>query len=151
MSAAQFRSWPRALSRGLRLVAPLLAICFLVPASGAPTHDEEVIVPKGAVSADTPATAGNTGTGPLTMIGVIVLGGAGAWLLWRGRAGGLKQFSRVNRQLAIEETRSLGNRQFLVVASYQDKKFLIGVCPGRIDLLSPLHATSPVESVKVLS
>ena len=42
------------------------------------------------------------------------------------------------RSLAVEETRSLGNRQYLVVASYEGKKFLLGVCPGRINLLSAL-------------
>jgi flagellar protein FliO/FliZ len=72
-------------------------------------------------------------------------------MLWRGRAGGMNQFSRVPRQLAVEETRSLGNRQFLVVASYQDKKFLIGVCPGRIDLLSALNSSSPAVTEKSVS
>jgi len=32
----------------------------------------------------------------------------------------------------------LGNRQFLIVAEYEDRKMLIGVCPGRIDYLCPL-------------
>ena len=48
-------------------------------------------------------------------------------------------------QLTIDETRSLGSRQYLVVASYQDKKFLLGVCPGRIDLLSALPEKSAEE------
>ena len=48
--------------------------------------------------------------------------------------------SRDARQLAIQETRSLGNRQYLVVASYEDKKFLLGVTPGRIEMLTPLAA-----------
>jgi flagellar protein FliO/FliZ len=34
----------------------------------------------------------------------------------------------------------LGNRQFLVVAEYEDRKMLIGVCPGRIDYLATLSA-----------
>jgi flagellar protein FliO/FliZ len=38
----------------------------------------------------------------------------------------------------VAESRSLGNRQYLVVADYGKQKFLIGVCAGRISLLSPL-------------
>jgi flagellar protein FliO/FliZ len=42
----------------------------------------------------------------------------------------------------IDETKSLGSRQYLVVASYEGRKLLLGVCPGRIDLLTPLDATA---------
>jgi flagellar protein FliO/FliZ len=49
------------------------------------------------------------------------------------------------RKLAIAETKSLGNRQYLVVASYEDKKFLLSVCPGRIELLTPLDGSSPAK------
>jgi flagellar protein FliO/FliZ len=42
--------------------------------------------------------------------------------------------------LKIEETKPLGNRQFLVVASYEGQKFLLGVVPGRVDFLSALKA-----------
>jgi flagellar protein FliO/FliZ len=38
----------------------------------------------------------------------------------------------------IEETRSLGNRQYLIVAAYEEKKLLLGVTPGRIKLLCDL-------------
>ena len=67
----------------------------------------------------------------------LLLAGAGGWLLWRGRTKRL--LGQEAPQLAIAETRSLGNRQFLVVASFEDKKFLLGVCPGRIELIAPLH------------
>jgi flagellar protein FliO/FliZ len=119
-------------------------------AYAAPTNDDEVIVPNKAATANTPAPAA-TGSGPLTVVGVLVLAGAGGWILWRARAGGLNQLSRTPRKLAVEETRSLGNRQFLVVASYQDKKFLIGVCPGRIEMLSTLSDSSSVELEKLHS
>lgn len=42
------------------------------------------------------------------------------------------------RKLQISETRMLGNRQFLIVAEYEDRKMLLGVCPGRIDYLATL-------------
>lgn len=41
-------------------------------------------------------------------------------------------------KLQISETRILGNRQFLVVAQYEGKKVLLGVCPNRIDYLCDL-------------
>jgi flagellar protein FliO/FliZ len=80
----------------------------------------------------------------MTMVLVCVLGAAGGWMLWnrlrsRGPAG------LGGRQLTVVETKSLGNRQFLVVAAYQDQKFLLGVCPGKIDLLSSL-GTGPDAS-----
>ena len=39
----------------------------------------------------------------------------------------------------MAETRPLGNRQYLVVAAYDEKRYLLGVCPGRIELLAPLE------------
>ena len=47
------------------------------------------------------------------------------------------------RKLNISETRGLGARQFLVVAEYENRKMLIGVCPGRIDYLCTLSAPEP--------
>ena len=76
----------------------------------------------------------------------VALAGAGGWLVWRNRRG--TPIGRDMRVLAIDETRSLGNRQYLVVASYEGKKFLIGVCPGRIDMLSALDGSSPKEKVR---
>jgi flagellar protein FliO/FliZ len=98
-----------------------------------------------------PATAGapalpihsDPGMGPVTIVGALLLACAGGWLLLRGRKISLP--GRAARKLAIDETRSLGSRQYLVVASYEGKKMLLGVCPGRIDLLTSLEgsATSP--------
>lgn len=89
---------------------------------------------------EAPAPHVADGSGILTIIGVVVLGGAGAWFLLRGRK--LQLQGRVVRRLNIDETKSLGSRQYLVVASYEGKKLLLGVCPGRIDLLTTLDASS---------
>ena len=47
------------------------------------------------------------------------------------------------RKLNISETRMLGNRQFLVVAEYENRKMLLGVCPGRIEYLCTLSGPEP--------
>jgi len=90
-----------------------------------------------------PAAAAPAGpNGTMTIVLVCLLGAGAGWMLWnrirlRGPAG------QGGRQLVIAETKSLGNRQFLVVASYRDRQFLLGVCPGRIDLLAPLDGAKP--------
>ena len=133
-----------------RLLVPVAALLLVatVPAFAAPSGDDQVIVPRN--SGETAAMPGSSapsssapGFGWMTAVAVFACVGAGGWLLWRGR--GLGAGGRVARQLTIDETRSLGSRQYLVVASYQDKKFLLGVCPGRIDLLSALPEKSAEE------
>jgi flagellar protein FliO/FliZ len=84
------------------------------------------------------------GMGSVTLVGAVLLAAAGGWLLLRGRK--ISFPGRTARRLAIDETRSLGSRQYLVVASYEGKKLLLGVCPGRIDLLTPLDG--PVSTQK---
>jgi flagellar biogenesis protein FliO len=42
--------------------------------------------------------------------------------------------------ITLCDTRSLGNRQFLVVAEYDQQKFLLGVSTGNIKLLSKLDS-----------
>lgn len=124
-----------------------VALTFAIAVVAAPTAEDQVIVPS-AQSVKPVAPTTGPGGGAFTAVAVIILAGAGVWLLWRARAGKLANLHRAGRQLEIEETRSLGNRQYLVVAAYQDKKFLLGVCPGRIDLLAPLHdgaATVPTK------
>jgi flagellar protein FliO/FliZ len=152
MSLAASRWRLDAILNPVRLMATAAAVVLAASAFGAPVNDDEVIVPKSSAASNANApTPAATGSGPLTIVGVLVLAGAGGYMLWRARVGGLNQLSRTPRKLSVEETRSLGNRQFLVVASYQDKKFLIGVCPGRIDLLSALPSTAEVEFEKLHS
>jgi flagellar protein FliO/FliZ len=91
-----------------------------------------------AAASGHPETTGISVTAAIFIIGCAGLGG---WLWWKGRRGA-PALARGGR-LAIAETRPLGNRQYLVVAAYDGKKFLLGVCPGRIDLLAPLDAGAP--------
>jgi flagellar biogenesis protein FliO len=40
------------------------------------------------------------------------------------------------------DTKSLGNKQFLVVAEYEQEKFLLGISSGSIELLAKLNVSS---------
>lgn len=68
------------------------------------------------------------------VVGLLVAG------LYFTRSGfnSLHRRGKGERKLVISEARTLGNRQFLVVAEYENRKMLLGVCPGRIDYLSTL-------------
>lgn len=55
---------------------------------------------------------------------------------------GLLRKGKGEKKLIISEARTLGNRQFLIVAEYENRKMLLGVCPGRIDYLSTLSGGS---------
>lgn len=118
-----------------------LVWCALALSPAHAADDSQVIFPKTTASSTAPAESGRSGLGATTVLGVLVLAGAGGWLVVRGRS--VKIAGRETRSLAINETRSLGNRQYLVVASYEGRKFLLGVCPGRIDLLSPIAEGQP--------
>lgn len=43
-------------------------------------------------------------------------------------------------ELELLETRPLGGRQFIVVGRYRGERFLLGICPGRIDFLCRLKS-----------
>ncbi len=101
--------------------------------------DEKIIYPRPAENAGTPAAKSGSALSSAPLL-LLALGAAaaGGWLLWRQRRTPAGLAGRDARKLAVTESRSLGNRQYLVVADYDGRKFLLGVCPGRIDLLSPL-------------
>lgn len=113
--------------------------CLGAAEPAAPNAPDVVIYPrasgeKAAVSADHDGWS----RAPW-LVSALALAAAGTWWLWRSRAHA-GPGSRPGRRLVIEETRSLGNRQYLVVAAYEKKKLLLGVTPGRIKLLCPLEA-----------
>ncbi len=102
--------------------------------------DDDKVFSPGAARAEAPAQSAGASLSSMSLILGVALAGAGGWLVWRNRRG--TPIGRDQRALAVEETRSLGNRQYLVVASYEGKKFLLGVCPGRIDMLSALERSA---------
>jgi flagellar protein FliO/FliZ len=130
-------------ARWLAAAVAVAALALAAAAAVDPVAPDRIIVPARAAAPAAPAGAGG---GVLTILAVSALAAAGVWLLVRARTG--RGAGGVPRHLAVDETRSLGNRQYLVVASYREKKFLIGVCPGRIDLLAPLHDAAPAEKTR---
>lgn len=128
----------RPFASALRLTTITLGSLFLASLAFA-ADDSKIIFPAGSPQAAAPASSGAGAANTVTVIVALLIAGFGAWWYLRNRK--TAGIAREGRALAIEETRSLGNRQFLVVASYENKKFLLGVCPGRIDLLAPLHDT----------
>jgi len=54
------------------------------------------------------------------------------------RGGWRNVMKRSEGRLQVSETRMLGNRQFIMVVEYEDSRLLVGVSPGRIELLTPL-------------
>ncbi len=103
---------------------------------------ETVIYPQGGSSSaedGTPVGPGGSRSWSL-LVAALALAGAGAWFLVRRRTAGPLGLAKGERKISIEETRSLGNRQYLVVADYEGSKFLIGVTPGQIQMLAPLKS-----------
>ena len=54
-----------------------------------------------------------------------------------------KSFNSLNKNgISISETKSLGNKQFLVVAEYKGESFLLGISPSQIQFLSKVKSFS---------
>ena len=126
----------------LRLL--LLLACF-APAARLSADPGPMLYPRGP-AAESPSAASPPAPFGLTASALIVLVGAGGGFLWWRRLRRPGSSAGNEQKLAISETRSLGNRQFLVVAAYGSRKFLLGVCPGRVDLLAPLDDANPPAS-----
>lgn len=131
-----------------RIVGNVIGLGAAMVLFGAVTFaadDNKVIFPAGGSAGASATSAVPTGGSfsNVTLVVGLVLAAVGGWFVWRGRLA--TPLGRETRQLAVSETRSLGNRQYLVVASYENKKFLLGVCPGRIDLIAPLHDAPAIE------
>jgi len=107
-----------------------------------PRSPDMVIYPKPvAERATEPSVTGPSGSAYANapvLIFAILLAGAGAWVLWKKRGGDLRFGGTPGKKLLVEETKSLGNRQYLVVASYEGRKFLLGVTTDRIEMLTHL-------------
>lgn len=76
--------------------------------------------------------------GTSTLIVALLAAAAGGWLWWNRTRGNPRWSGPSQKLLSVAETKPLGNRQYLVVAAYGKRRFLLGVCPSKIELLSPL-------------
>lgn len=133
------------LPRAFRLLLATGAFVALgfAAASAADPKGGEVIYPRNPQAADAPADE-RSGRANSMLVGVALLAAAaGGWLLWRQRRS--PAAGAAARHLSIAESKPLGNRQYLVVADYAGRKFLLGVCPGRIELLTPLGDDQPFD------
>lgn len=128
-------------ARGLTVIS-----LFVCAASALAADDAKIIYPSGSQATPAPSGGGVGVANTLTLVVAIACAAVGGWLYWRNRR--TPGMGRDGRALAVEETRSLGNRQYLVVASYEGKKFLLGVCPGRIDMLAPLNERREGDSAR---
>lgn len=137
-----------------RLFLPLLAVALWLAAGAAaadptpsPLTGDEVFYPRNSPEARQHKVSDDSF--PLWgMLGLVaVLGGAGFYILRRGQLRPRGATGATQQHLAIEETRSLGNKQFLAVAAYGERKLLLSVCPGRVELLcrldDPVTARGP--------
>lgn len=101
--------------------------------------DDTVLYPKDSAerpASSSPAKGGRSGSWMLAGAFLLALGGG--WMLIRRRGLPLARAVRNQRLIVVEETKSLGNRQYLVVAACEGRRFLLGVTPGRIQMLSSL-------------
>lgn len=111
--------------------------------TSAPPAGDTLIFPAGdgARATGLPSARGGSGAGSWVFAGLVGAAGAGVW--WWQRRRLRSPVGRGGARLAVEETRPLGNRQFLVVASCDGRRFLLGVAPGHINLLAPLDPVAP--------
>lgn len=113
--------------------------------SSAPLDGDRILYPSDSrSSANSTDGKSTSGVGPVWAFVLVVGLGAGAFWAWRRR----NPVAAVRRRggIVIEDTRALGNRQFLVVAGVDGRRFLLGVAPGNIRMLSPLDTESELET-----
>jgi len=125
----------------LPLAAQPPAAAPVAPAGVAASDPATVLYPQAPAAGGVKAIPALGGTA--TMLLVVLAGAAGGWLLWQRLRAHARPAGRSEHRLAVAETKSLGNRQYLVVAAYGERRFLLGVCPGKIDLIAPLDGAPP--------
>lgn len=116
-------------------------------ATPTPRAPDTIIYPKSSGVTSAGSTADDPPSFSWMPLFALLLAAAGGWVLWQ-RKQGMSLLDQGNRKLRVEETRSLGGRQYLVVANYDGKRFLLGVTQGQIQLLSNLPDGQPAPDSK---
>lgn len=129
----------------------LLAALWVAPLFSADTPaklgDDGLIYPRNSPEARQQVASDEPFPIWSSLAAIVVLTAGGFYYLKRGTLGA-RSGVKVTQRLAIEETRPLGNKQFLAVATYGDRRMLLAVCAGRIDLLCRLDESASVPSPK---
>jgi flagellar protein FliO/FliZ len=139
-------------TRWLLVVIGCACLATAQPMSAAPSEaevearkNETIIYPRNAAEHPSDAPKNADSGRSLFVVGILLAAAAGAlFYLQRRRAG--SPLAMGGRKLQIEETRPLGNRQYLIVANYDGKKLLLGVTPGQIQMLTELGERSTEKS-----
>lgn len=134
-AARRARWWRRALA-----AAGLLGLGFCANAQEAANAADEILYPRGSEARPAVSTKEERSfpvAGTIATAGLLAVGGF--YLLRRG-ASGRASTQAAGRGLRIEDTKPLGNRQFLVVAAFGRTRVLLAVSPGRIEKLCELPA-----------
>jgi flagellar protein FliO/FliZ len=101
-----------------------------------------VIQPKDLDATLMPVSSRRGNNGTVVAVYALLSLVAGAAVLWWFQRRGVMSFAApADRELKLLETRSLGNRQFLVVVQYGEQKMLLGVAPGVINHLCYLEGS----------
>ena len=142
----------------MRFFLPVLLSAVLAGPLVAQTTDSEaeVFYPRTAEegaseTTETERTSSFAGGSTFVMFtgygAVLAVLGVGVFFALK-RGGWRNVMKRSEGRLQVSETRMLGNRQFIMVVEYEDSRLLVGVSPGRIELLTPLGpAMSNLEAL----
>lgn len=100
--------------------------------------DDTLIYPSNSASPEAHPLIVPTSTSRSGWVFAVLVGfGAAGFWWWQRRRATQGPMGQVGG-LLVEQSRSLGNRQFLVVASCDGRRFLLGVAPGHINSLAEL-------------
>jgi flagellar protein FliO/FliZ len=135
----------------MRSILPVLLSVFIAGQLVAQTTDSEaeVFFPRASTEGSADANEPHRGVSPAGGSTFVMFTGYGVVLAVLGvgiffalkRGGWRNVMKRSEGRLQVSETRMLGNRQFLMVVEYEESRLLVGVSPGRIELLTPLGPT----------
>lgn len=109
--------------------------------------DDTLIYPSSSASPEAHPLVVPTSTSRSGWVFAVLVGfGAAGFWWWQRRRAAQGPLGK-SAGLFVEQSRSLGNRQFLVVASCDGRRFLLGVAPGQINSLAELDRASDSKDV----
>ncbi len=118
--------------------------------TASPVEHGRVLYPANAPQSSPGMAHGSSQTASMPGLGtsfvmLLALCAGGVYVVRRQT--GFLPVGKGQRKLVVSESRSLGNRQFLVVVEYENERVLLGVTPGKIDYLCPLSTPNSPSDV----